>query len=149
VAHAKFAFMDPALAWAIAGLVLVIVELLTGTFYLLMLGVAAFGAAGAAWLGYDFSVQVIVAAVVAGVGCYGVHVYRAKSTAEQMAPIDAGMPASFESWVDAGARLARVRYRGASWDARVEGADALEPGATVYVLATDGNTLKVAKNRPA
>jgi membrane protein implicated in regulation of membrane protease activity len=66
-----------------------------------------------------------------------------------MPSIDAGMPASFESWVDAGARLARVRYRGASWDARVEGAEPVDAGATVYVLATDGNTLKVAKNRPA
>ena len=141
--------MDPALLWAVAGLGLVIVELLTGTFYLLMLGIAAFGAAGAAWLGYDFSVQVIVAAVVAGVGCYGVHAYRQKNKAQHMPPLDAGMPANFENWIDAPARLARVRYRGASWDARVEGAEALEPGATVYVLAADGNTLKVVKNRPA
>ena len=141
--------MDAALLWAITGLALVIVELLTGTFYLLMLGVAAFGAAGTAWLGYDFPVQVIVAAVIAGAGCYAVHVYRQNNRAQQMAPIDAGMPASFESWIDRGARLARVRYRGASWDARVEGAEALEPGNTVYVLATDGNTLKVGKNRPA
>jgi len=140
--------MDPALAWAVGGLVLVIVELLTGTFYLLMLGVAAFGAAGAAWLGYDFSVQVVVASVVAAAGCYGVHMYRVKNKAEQTAPLDAGMPASFENWIDPGARLARVRYRGASWDARVEGGEMLEPGATVYVVAADGNTLKVAKNRP-
>ena len=27
------------------------------------------------------------------------------------------MPASFENWTDAGLRMARVRYRGASWDA--------------------------------
>jgi membrane protein implicated in regulation of membrane protease activity len=139
--------MDHAIVWAVIGLVLVIVEVMTGTFYLLMLGVAAFGAALAAWLGLGFSAQSIVAAVVSAVGCYGVHVYRAKNSAQQMAPIDAGMPASFESWLDAGARLARVRYRGASWDARVEGSDAIEPGATVYVLAADGNTLRVAKNR--
>jgi membrane protein implicated in regulation of membrane protease activity len=141
--------MDPALLWAIVGLGLVIVELLTGTFYLLMLGVAAFGAAGTAWLGYDFPAQVIVGAVIAAVGCYAVHLYRVRNKTQQMTPIDAGMPASFESWTDAGARLARVRYRGASWDARVEGREALEPGNTVYVLATDGNTLKVVKNRPA
>ena len=97
----------------------------------------------------NFSAQVIVAALVAAMGCYGVHVYRAKNRTEQMPPIDAGNPARFESWIDARERLARVRYRGASWDARVEDAAALEPGATVYVLATDGNTLKVAKNRPA
>lgn len=141
--------MEPWLAWGVLGLALVIAELLTGTFYLLMLGVAAFGAAAVAGLGQPFSVQSIVAVVVAAAGCWGVHVWRAKNHTAQMPSIDAGMPANFESWVDAGARLARVRYRGASWDARVEGADALEPGATVYVLATDGNTLKVAKTRPA
>lgn len=68
--------MDAALAWAAAGFVLVIVELLTGTFYLLMLGMAAFAAAGAAWLGYDFAVQSIVGSVVAAVGCYGVYTHR-------------------------------------------------------------------------
>ena len=146
--------MDFPIVWAVIGLALVIVELLTGTFYLLMLGIAAFGAAAAAWFGFDFSVQAIVAAVVGGGGCYGVHLYRANNRARQMPPIDAGMPASFESWLDPAARLARVRYRGASWDARVEGVEAqgiesMGPGATLYVVATDGNTLRVAKNRPA
>jgi membrane protein implicated in regulation of membrane protease activity len=141
--------MEHAIVWAVIGLVLVIVELLTGTFYLLMLGIAAFGAALAAWLGFEFSVQTLVAIIVAAAGCYGVHVYRARNRAQQMPPIDAGMPASFESWLDAGARLAKVRYRGASWEARVEGLEAIEPGATVYVLAADGNTLRVAKRRPA
>ena len=140
--------MDHSIVWAVIGLVLVIVELLTGTFYLLMLGVAAFGAAAAAYFGLGFGTQSIVAAVISVAGCYGVHVYKARNRAQQMAPLDAGMPASFESWLDAGERLAKVRYRGASWDARVEGLEAIEPGATVYVLAADGNTLRVAKNRP-
>ena len=140
--------MDHAIVWAVIGLVLVIVELLTGTFYLLMLGVAAFGAALAAYFAFDFAIQAIVAALISAVGCYGVHVYRAKNRAQQMAPIDAGMPASFESWVDPRERLAKVRYRGASWEAQVEGLEAIEPGATVYVLAADGNTLRVGKNRP-
>ena len=141
--------MDPALAWAIVGLVLVIAELLSGTFYLLMLALAAFGAALAAYFGQAFPVQCIVAVVLAAAGCYGVHLHRARSGAKRMAPIDAGMPASFESWLDARSRLARVRYRGASWDAQVEGSEALEPGATLFVVAADGNTLKVTKNRPA
>ena len=140
--------MDPALAWAIVALVLVIAELVSGTFYLLMLGVAAFGAAGAAWLGHDFAVQAIVAAVLGAAGCYGVHVDRARASTKRMPPIDLGMPASFESWLDARSRLARVRYRGASWDAEVQGNEALEPGATLFVLAADGNTLKVATSRP-
>jgi membrane protein implicated in regulation of membrane protease activity len=145
--------MDYSLAWLIAGLALAIAELLTGTFYLLMLGVAAVGAAAAAYLGLGFGPQIVVAAIIAVAGCYGVHAYRAKNRAQQMAPIDAGKPATFEQWIDAGARLARVRYRGAPWEAIVEGvegrAEALAPGTLVYVLNADGNTLKVAAKRPA
>jgi membrane protein implicated in regulation of membrane protease activity len=141
--------MDPYLAWAIVGLTLVIVELVTGTFYLLVLGVAAFGAAAAAWAGQDFPVQAIVAAAVAAAGSYWVHAYRARNAAQQMPPIDAGQPARFESWIDQGARLARVRYRGASWDARVEGAEGLEADAVLYVTSTEGSTLRVTAKRPA
>ena len=141
--------MDEDFLWAILGLTLVIVELLSGTFYLLMLGIAAFGAALAAWLGQSFPVQAIVAAAISGLGCYGVHVYRAKNATEQMAHVDAGQPASFENWVDQGARLARVRYRGASWDALVEGDAAIDAGAMLYVVTVNGNTLKVSNRRPA
>ena len=135
--------------WAILGLALVIIELLTGTFYLLMLGIAAFGAALAAWFNLGFGVQAMVAAVIAAAGCYGVHVYRAKNAKEQMAPIDAGQPASFENWVDQPSRLARVRYRGASWEALVDGDAAIDAGALLYVITANGNTLKVTDRRPA
>ena len=141
--------MEPDLAWAVLGLALVIVELLTGTFYLLMLGIAAFGAAAAAYLGFEFPAQALVAGAVAGAGSYGVHVYRARNATQQMPEVDAGQPANFESWIDERARRARVRYRGASWDAQVEGSQALEPGALVYVVSTHGNTLKVTAQNPA
>ena len=141
--------MEEDVLWAILGLALVIVELVSGTFYLLVLGIAAFGAALAAWLGQPFGVQAIVAAAISGLGCYGVHVYRAKSATQQMPNVDAGQPASFEIWVDQGARLARVRYRGTSWDALVEGDAAIEAGAMLYVVTANGNTLKVTSRRPA
>jgi len=141
--------MEAYLIWLLAGLALVIAELITGTFYLLVLGVAAFGAGAAAWLGAGFPVQVIAAVVVAGVGVYLVHAYRARNAAQQMQPIDAGQPANFESWVDQAAGLARVRYRGASWEARMEGSEAPQPGAVLYVLAAEGNTLRVSAKRPA
>ena len=141
--------MEHSLTWAIVGLVLVIAELLSGTFYLLVLGVAAFGSALAAWLGFDFGIQAGAFFVVAGVGCYAVHVYRAKNQAQQMPPIDAGQPASFEGWLDQPAGLARVRYRGASWEARLDEAAPLQPGSVVYVLQTEGNTLRVSARRPA
>lgn len=140
--------LDPSLAWAILGLTLVIVEMVSGTFYLLMLGVAAFGAAAAAWLGQDLPVQALIAAAIAAAGCYWVHAYRVRNAAAQMPHIDAGQPANFESWVDEGARLAKVRYRGASWDAVVEGDAAPQGGALLYVLSASGNTLKVTARRP-
>jgi membrane protein implicated in regulation of membrane protease activity len=136
------------LAWALLGLALVIAELVTSTFYLLMLGVAAFGGALAAYLGAGFPVQSMIATLVAAGGCYGVHAYRARNAGAQMQPVDAGQPASFESWTDKAAGLARVRYRGASWDASVEPGAAPEPGAIVYVTASEGNTLKVSARRP-
>jgi membrane protein implicated in regulation of membrane protease activity len=43
--------MDLWLLWLIAGFVLVIAELLTGTFYLLVIGAGAFAASLAAWAG--------------------------------------------------------------------------------------------------
>ena len=91
-----------------------------------MLGVAAFGAR---WRRVarpaEFPVQAIVAAAPRRRRLLrGARSTARDNRAQQMAPIDAGMPASFESWIDPAARLARVRYRGASWDARVEGVEA-------------------------
>jgi membrane protein implicated in regulation of membrane protease activity len=141
--------MDAYLVWALAGLGLVIVELLSGTFYLLVLGIACFGAAGAAWLGFAFPLQVLVAALAAGSGTYLVRAYRTRNAARQMPNVDLGQPANFEQWIDRASGLARVRYRGASWEANIEGDAALDPGALVYVLGSHGNTLRISKNRPA
>lgn len=141
--------MEPYAVWALLGLGLVIVEMLSGTFYLLMLGVACFAAAIAAYFGAGFPVQSIVAAVAAGAGCYGVHVYRSKNDTAQMPSIDAGQPASFESWVDEAARLARVRYRGTQWDARVDGTGPVSAGTILYITNLQGSTLAVTAQRPS
>ena len=43
--------MDAYVWWAVAGIGLIIVEMLSGTLILLMLGLAAFAGALAAWMG--------------------------------------------------------------------------------------------------
>ena len=143
--------MELYLVWLLIGLGLVIAELLSGTFYLLMLGVAAFGGAAAAYFGAEFPVQIMIAAAVAAAGCYAVHLFRARNAGQRMTALDAGQPASFERWLDESGGFARVRYRGASWDAHVDGdaADPLAPGALLYVVAAEGSTLKVSRQRPA
>ena len=131
--------MAPELVWLIAGIVLVIVELLTGTFYLLILGVAAMLAALAAWAGAPFIVEVLVA------GTLLIRRRRVGATTDDgLASIDVGQPVTFETWTDAAARVARVRHRGASWDAEI-GADATPvAGTTLYITAVHGNRLVVA-----
>lgn len=140
--------MEHYLIWLLAGFGLVIVELISGTFYLLMLGIAAFGGAAVAYAGRGFEFQIMVAAILAAAGCYGAHIYRAKNSKQQMASVDAGQPANFENWIDEGGGLARVRYRGASWDARVDGLGDLAAGALLYVEQIEGHTLKVSRLRP-
>ena len=113
-----------------------------------MLGIAAFGGA-AAIAGAGFPVQALAACVVAAAGSYLVHFYHAKNAQQRMRPVDHAQPVTFEEWMNQEARLARVRYRGASWEARVEGDAALDPGGMLYIVATEGNTLTVNKTRPA
>ena len=141
--------MDISLGWLIAGFALIITELVTGTFYLLVLGLAALAAAGAAYAGSAFVWQAISAAIVAVAGVAWVHRYKRKIQPQRMRGLDVGQPAAFESWVNQGAGHARVRYRDTQWDAQMADGVAAEPGEVLYVTAVDGNTLTVSKTRPA
>ena len=141
--------MDISLAWLIAGLILVIAELATGTFYLLVLGVAAFAGTGVAYVGGALVWQSLAAAVVAVAGVVWVHQYRKRNVSSPMRGLDVGQPTAFESWVNKGAGHARVKYRDALWDAQISGDASGEPGEIFYVTSVDGSTLKVSKTRPA
>ena len=79
--------MDTYLLWAIAGIVLIIVEMLTGTFYLLVLGIAALAAAGAAWLGQSFWVQAVVTAAVTIAGVILVNRFAARDQKRRNGPL--------------------------------------------------------------
>ena len=137
--------MDPAIAWIVAGFALVILELLTGTFYLLVIGAGAFAGALAAWLGGAFLAQAVAACAVALAGTAAVRrwhlAHQDKGAADNL--LDRGQPVVLEAWTDEPNGLARVRYRGASWDARVAATDRPAPGATLFIAGQDGNTLLV------
>jgi membrane protein implicated in regulation of membrane protease activity len=142
--------MDPALAWLLAGLALIVVELLTGTFYLLILGLAAGIGSLAAWLGTPVWMQALIVGVAGVVGCVILHKRKlARPSRPADNQMDVGQTVTVESWISEPQRLARVRYRGAPWEAEILGSDAVAPGAILYVVATEGNRLKVAANRSA
>ena len=141
--------MDLSLAWLIAGFILLIVELVTGTFYLLVLGIAALVGAGVAYASGGFVWQAMVAAIVAVAGVIWVNQFKKKMAPKRMRGLDVGQPAAFDSWVNKSAGHARVKYRDALWDAQVADDASGEPGEILYITSVDGSTLKVSKTRPA
>jgi membrane protein implicated in regulation of membrane protease activity len=143
--------MSAYLYWILAGFLLLIVEMTSGTFYLLVLGLAAFAAALAAWAGVSFGAQAGIAGVVALAGVAVVWKMRAGDKPEVSGNVlDVGGMVTLDSWIDPAAGVARVRYRDALWEARVAlapGQQAPEPGAALYIRNVDGNVLEVAAGR--
>lgn len=144
--------MDLWLIWVVAGLALVIAELVTGTFYLLVIGVGAFAGAAVAWFEGGFISQAIVSGLIAIAGAYVVHLWHSK---QPKAPegsnfLDRGQPVVLEGWANETANIARVKYRGTTWDARLSRPDERPtPGTTLYIEGQDGNTLVIAGTPPA
>ena len=145
--------METWLIWVVVGFALVIAELVTGTFYLLVLGVGFFAAAACAWLDANFVVQAVVGSAVALLGAWAVHHWHAanrQADSGRSNLLDRGQPVVLEGWTNEPAGIARVRYRGASWDARVADAAARpETGSTLYIEGQEGSTLVVAAAPPA
>lgn len=142
--------MDLYIWWAVAGIGLIIVEMMTGTLMLLILGLAAFAGAAAAWLGQPFGVQAAAAAALAAIGMIVASNLKKKRVAgvKDENSLDVGHTVILESWVSEPDGVAKVRYRNATWDARVSGPRT--PGGTVfYICSTDGNTLHVSSTKPA
>lgn len=106
--------------WLLAGGA-VAVELATGTFYLLMIGLGLVAAAASAHLGLPLTGQVLVAATVGGGAVVLWHWQNgrgpqaAPANANRDVHIDIGEPVQIDHWNPDG--TASVKYRGANWTA--------------------------------
>ncbi len=131
--------------WVLAG-VLVAAELLTGTFYLLVAGVAFAVGGLVAWLGAGPDMQMLIAAVVAVVGMFAAHRWRTtRAPLVPDTPYDVGQAVQVRGWQPDG--TARVTHRGTLWTAVLAEADA--PRAdTMYIVAVKGTTLVVSDRKP-
>jgi membrane protein implicated in regulation of membrane protease activity len=136
--------VEPYLYWILTAIALVVVELLSGTFYLLILAIAASAAAVLAWLGVSFPVQAIAATALAILGVVLVHRYHARTRTSPSGAndIDVGQRVTLESWINEAEGLARVIYRGTLWDAKVIGERAA--GTSYYIRGADGSTLHIS-----
>ena len=137
--------MESYLVWLIAGFALVIAELVTGTFFLLVLGIAAFAGSATAWFGLGFWVEALCAATVAIAGVFWVRQHRKSMQRPDMVSLDVGQAVAFDAWVSREQGAARVTYRNTQWDAEVEGEREFGQGQVLFIRGVEGNTLKVSK----
>ena len=106
--------------WLMTGAA-VAVELVTGTFYLLMLAIGLAAAALAAHAGLSLNQQFIVAALVGGAAVYAQYHLRRRragdlsARAERSVNLDVGEVVQIDAWGPDG--TAPVRYRGTQWTA--------------------------------
>jgi len=136
---------DSTLWWLLAGAA-VAVELLTGTFYLLMFALGLGAAAIAAHAGASTAMQLVVAAVIGGGAVAGWHVLRRRGAGPAAAgsnlDFDAGEPVHVDAW--SADNTTTVRYRGTTWTA-VPAEGTPQGTGTHRVRRVDGSRLIVEK----
>jgi membrane protein implicated in regulation of membrane protease activity len=137
---------DSTMWWLLAG-ALVALELVSGTFYLLMLALGA-AAALAAHLGVSLVTQLVTASVV-GLGSVAMW-YQIKkrrpgdpsARSQRSVNLDVGEIIQIDEWLPDG--TAQVKYRGASWSVIQRPGNAPVPGS-YRVAELVGSRLLVEK----
>jgi membrane protein implicated in regulation of membrane protease activity len=130
--------------WIVAG-VLVVLELMSGTFYLLMIAIGFIAGGLAHWAGAGLAIELPVAALVGLIAVialrrsrFGVS-RRRDASRDPGVNLDIGETLHVERWHDG---HARAMYRGAEWD--VDLAPGETEGATLYqIIAMHGSRLIV------
>lgn len=138
--------MNEWMGWLVLAGVLVVFELFTGTFYVLMIAIGMALGALAALLGMSLPMQILIAAVVGVIATGLLHrsrfgrPLRQNSARDPNVNFDIGQHVQVDSWNDG---KARVMYRGAMWDID------LAPGASAAagqfkIVEVQGSRLIVA-----
>lgn len=140
--------METWIMWfVLAGLVLGL-ELLTGTFYLVVISIGMAAAGIAALSGASISLQAIIAALIWVISTLILRKSRfgkprhVQSESDPNVNIDIGQTIKVDSWADN--NTARAMYRGALWDVELISGDTT-PG-TFVIREVRGTRLFVTKN---
>lgn len=138
--------MSAATLWWIAAGAAVATELMTGTFYLLMLALGLVAGALAAHLGWELTAQLVSAAVIGGLAVGALHLRRRhqprapQATANKDVNLDIGEQVHVDAWATDG--QARARYRGAEWQIQLAAGCAAVTGPQ-RIVEVAGNRLIV------
>lgn len=137
----------PAFWWSLSA-VLVLLELITGTVYLLMVSLGFVAGGIAAYFGLNNSAQLLIAGLVSSAATLGWYARRAKSeqttpSADKNMQMDIGGVLEVRAWDATGS--ARVMYRGAAWSVKSSATAALPiPTGMHRIIEVRGNTLIVS-----
>lgn len=140
--------LSPALLWAIAGVGLIVVELVSFTFVLVFLGVGALITALLTWVGLTpttnlqlvaFSISSLLLLIFfrkAARKMFAGHGINMADDIGQHVKVIKDIPPNGEG---------DVLYRGSVWNAVSDSNETIPEGATVEITATEGIRLKVKK----
>ena len=132
--------------WWIAAILLIGAELLTGTFYLLAIGIAVALGGVTAWLGASTEAQFVGAGVLGVALTIVAHRLRiGRGTPPPQPSLDIGQPAKVATWGVDG--RARVAYRGSTWDAELANPD-VPREETLYIVGVRGSVLLLSDRQP-
>ena len=143
--------MTESTLWWIATGAAITLELLSGTFYLLMLSIGLAAAALAAHAGASLTVQFVTAAIVGGGAVVACYFFRQKTTetsnvgSDRNVNLDVGETVQVEAWQADG--TASVKYRGAQWSA-VHAVGTLPSTGAHRIVEVRGNQLVIEKYQP-
>lgn len=136
--------MDVVWIWLSVGLVLCVLEFMTGTFYFLAVGIAVMETSLMSVAGAPIEVQVSACAGLIMMNIWAANRIKSVLLKPSGAPgnnLDAGERVNVTEWNSDGS--ARVQYRGAEWQADLFTSDM--PKETVgYVRAINGNRLIIS-----
>lgn len=139
--------MSSMTVWFVVAFGLLVVELMTGTFYMLMVAIGCAIGGFAALAGASLPLQFVAGAAI-GIAAtmvlrrtrFGERGMRADPAGNRDIILDIGEVVQVAAWHDG---TAHVRYRGCRWDATLEPGAAPQTGAQV-IKAVRGSTLIVA-----
>ena len=127
--------------WFVAAVAVLIIELLTGTVYLLVISAALAGSGIIYGLTSSTPAATLAAALLSALGIWFVHAKTAvrKVETDSYQDLDAGQYA--EILRHTGGNRYEVFYRGTHWQAQNTGQDVFEPGTRALIVRKEGNLL--------